>query len=97
MEVNMCDCEKSMAKKLTEHVLKEIEKEPGFQKINNSFFTNQTFVIASSGVSTAPIIIPFTVEYTRRAKTSGNVRGYKKSTFIKPAFCPFCGQAYNVD
>lgn len=91
----MCNCANEISEKLVDHVKKEIETEPGFQKIEASYFSNRVFVIAESGLTSAPIIIPFKVEYTRKAKTSGKVRTYKKETSIRPSFCPFCGQEYD--
>jgi hypothetical protein len=84
-----------MSEKLVGHIKEKIEKEPGFQKIEDSYFTNRVYCFSKEGQCTSPIIIPFMVEYTRKAKGSGNIRTYKHKTSIKPSFCPFCGIAYD--
>ncbi len=89
----MCDCAKLIAEKIKGHVVKEIEKEPGYQGVNDAYFTNQTLVLSKNGLTHAPIWVPFTVKYTRKAK-NGNVREYKRETSIRPSFCPFCGKEY---
>jgi len=91
----MCNCAKEMTETLKGYVKSQIENEPGFQKIEDAYFTNSVFVMSNNKLTTAPIIIPFKVEYTRKAKTSGKVRTYKKETNIRPSFCPFCGEEYN--
>ena len=66
----------------------------GFQEITLSRFKNLPFIISDSRLEQKKIAMPFLVEYTRKAKTSGKVRTYKKEISMFPSHCPFCGKEY---
>jgi len=89
----MCNCEKEMSEKLVAHARLQVKTTPGFQKIEDSYFTHKVFGLFDSGLGRAPIMIPFKVEYSRKAK-NGIVRTYKKEITVHPLFCPFCGCEY---
>lgn len=93
----MCDCIKTMSETILSHVKVDIENEPGFQKIEDSYFKNRVYTLSDNGLNTSPILLPFKVEYTRKAKRPGNVRTYKKEISILTSFCPFCGHEYGKD
>lgn len=89
-----CTCAQDLKKKLTGHLEDKVRSETGFQKVERGGFNHGIFLLLDSD-SKAPFSIPFTLEYTRKAKSSGNVRTYKEETMVLPTFCPFCGKPYN--
>ena len=93
----MCDCEKTMGELLKKELKKRVENEPGFQEIKDSYFANKVYVLTDNSLNIAPIMLPYKIEYTRKAKSSGKVRTYKKEINIRPSFCPFCGVKYEKE
>jgi len=93
----MCDCHNKIKNLLAENVLKSIKNEVGFIDITSSQFDNEPLYFSGNDGSKSPIFIPFTVEYERKAKKSGNVRTYKSRVNYFPSFCPSCGEEYDKE
>jgi hypothetical protein len=89
-----CTCIADLKKRLTGHLEDKVKTSPGFEEVKSGNFDNGIFLLMDSD-SKAPVSLPFTLEYTRRAKSSGNVRTYKETTQVLPTHCPFCGKPFN--
>ena len=90
-----CICSEDLRNRLVAHLEAKVKTSTGFQEVKSGRFNNGIFLLVDSD-STAPFSIPFTMEYTRKAK-SGNVRTYKEETMVLPTFCPFCGKSFGPD
>ena len=91
----MCNCINEYSEIITEKTKPKLEKEPGFVKITESGFVNEIYVNMNSDKPKIPILLPFEIDYERRAKKSGNIRTYKKKISCIPSFCPICGGKYD--
>lgn len=95
----MCDCFKKMSDLLKEKCIEKVKDEHGFQDVKDFGFVNSPWLVLDSDLNlrkTAPFFMPFEITYTRKAKTTGNVREYKKKIDFFPSHCPICGEKYGV-
>ncbi|MEJ2043666.1 MAG: hypothetical protein P8X74_03785 [Reinekea sp.] len=96
----MCDCFKKISELLKEKCLESVKDQVGFQDLTDSGFVNSPCLVLDSDMNqrkTAPFYMPFEIKYTRKAKTTGNVREYKKTIDFFPSHCPICGEKYNEE
>ena len=91
----MCDCIKKVKEEMKKRAEVDIKREHGFQEITDAYFTNAILMMADPESPRPPFTIPFEVHYTRKGKTSGNVRPYKKKINFMPSHCPVCGEKYS--
>ncbi|MCK5607800.1 hypothetical protein KAR91_38310 [Candidatus Pacearchaeota archaeon] len=91
----MCDCINEYSEKITEKAKPDLEKTTGFVGIVQSGFVNEIYVDMDSSTTKVPLLIPFEIEYERRAKSSGNIRTCTKKISFIPSFCPICGEKYD--
>ncbi|MCK5609266.1 hypothetical protein KAR91_45750 [Candidatus Pacearchaeota archaeon] len=91
----MCDCIEEISKQLISHVEPKIKEYIGYQGITGSGFVNAPLLVI--GGTTAPVYLPFEIEYERKAKGSGNVKRYKEKVNYFPSYCPVCGENYALE
>ena len=94
-----CDCLKKTEELLRERIVDGgISEEIGFIEVTGYGFKNKPFLVFRGGDPNiqikTPIALEFQVKYKRKAKTTGNVREYKKEVSFFPSFCSFCGKEY---
>lgn len=96
----MCECFREISELLRDRALKGAKEEVGFQELKDYKFVNSPWLVLDQDLNlrkTAPFYMPFEIKYTRKAKTTGNVREYKKSINFFPSHCPVCGEKYDND
>ena len=95
----MCNCYEETRENVTDKIVEKIKTEVVFQKVESSDFVNKIWLLLNDDLaqskSKAPITIPFEVKYTRKAKSSGTIREYKKQISLIPSYCSICGEGYS--